>query len=117
MSIKGYVHDKLVIFFNLVLILMGILNVLLVVLRVDTSQSAAIIRYNTALGIAGFERGSSAQLYQFALIPLVIVLTQTVLAWRVHGLKRGLSIVVLALAIVCVLFSIIVASALLNLHR
>lgn len=117
MSIKAYIHDKLAIFFNLVLIFLGIFNILLVVLKIDTSQSAAIIRYNTTLGLAGFEKSSSSALYQFALMPLLIVAVQTVLAWRLHGLKRGLSILALSLGMVAVLFSIVVSSAILSLHR
>jgi hypothetical protein len=69
------------------------------------------------MGIAGFERASSAQLYQFALIPVMIFISQTFLAWRVHSIKSGLSLVVLGLGIVAVIFSIVVSSAILNLHR
>jgi hypothetical protein len=96
---------------------MGIFNVILVVLRIDTTQSAAIIRNNTALGLAGFEKSSSTQLYQFALLPVALVAIHTVLAWRIHGLKRALSVLVLSLGLVSVLFSIVIATAILNLNR
>lgn len=117
MSFKAYVHDKMAIFFNLVLILLGIFNILLVVLKPSSGQSAAIIRYNTTLGIAGFEKASWSALYQFALIPLIIVVVQTILAWRLHGLKRGLSVLVLSLGIVAMLFSIVVTMSILQLNR
>lgn len=117
MSLKAYIHDKLAIFFNLVLILLGIFNVLLVALRVDTSRTTAIVRYNTTLGLAGFEKADSRELYLFALLPVIIVVVQSVLAWRVHSLKRGLTILVLGLGIVTVVFSIVVSSAILNLNR
>lgn len=117
MSFKAYIHDKLAVFFNLVLILLGIFNVLLVVLRIDGSRSTAIVRYNSLLGIAGFDKADTRELYVFALMPVIIVAVQTILAWRVHGLKRGLSLLVLGLGIIAVVFSIIVSSAILNLNR
>ena len=36
----------------------ALINVITVVLRIDTSQTVAITRYQVALGLAGFERGS-----------------------------------------------------------
>lgn len=116
MSIKAYVHDKQAVFLNLVLILAGVFNILLVVLRIDTSKAAVFIRYNTTLGRAGYERASATDLYQFALIPLLIVVVQTVLAWRLHGLKRGLSVLVLSLGIVAVIFSIVVTIAIFGIN-
>lgn len=114
MSIKAYVHDKQAVFLNLVLLLAGIFNILLVVLRIDTSKAAAIIRYNTTLGRAGYERASASALYQFALIPLLIVFVQTFLAWKLHGVKRGISVLILSLGIIAVIFSIVVTLAILG---
>ncbi len=117
MSIKGYINDKYVIFFNLILILMGVFNVLLVILRIDTTQSVAFISANTTLSRPGFEPGSTVQLYRFAIIPIVIVAMQTLLAWRMHSIKRGISMLALSLGMVLMVFSIVVSSAILNLHR
>jgi len=117
MSLHSYIHDKLTVFMNLVLILLGLFNIILVVLRIDTTQAAAVIRFNTSLGIAGFERADTSQLYQFALIPLIIVISQTLLAWKVHKMKRATSLLVLGLGIIALIFSIVVSTAILNLHR
>ncbi len=117
MSIKAYINDKMTIFFNLVLILLGIFNVLLVIFRVDTTQSAALISANTTLERSGFEKGSSVQLYRFAIIPIMIVVMQTLISWRLHSVKRGVSLLILGLGMIAVVFCIIVSSALLNLHR
>ena len=117
MTIKAYIHDRLTIFFNLLLILLGLFNILLVIFRVDLSRSAALVSVNTTLERSGFQRGSAAQLYQFAVIPLVIVVMQSVISWRMHGIKRGISVLILSLGIVAIVFSIVVSSAILNLNR
>ena len=114
MSIKAYVHDKQAVFLNLILIFAGIINILLVVLRIDTSKAAVFIRVNKELGFAGFEKASPNSLYQFILIPLLIVFVQTFLSLRLHRLKRGLSVLVLRLGIVAVVFSIVVTDAILG---
>ena len=117
MNFKSYIHDKVTVFFNLVVILLGVFNSLLVVLRVDTTQSVAIIRNNTTLGLAGFERASSAALYQFLLIALLITIGNTIVSIRVHTIKRGLSLMVLGLTIVALVFLIVISTAILGLHR
>jgi len=117
MHFKSYINDKVVVFFNLVVILLGIFNSLLIVLRVDTTQSVAIIRNNTTLGLAGFERASSSALYQFLLIALLITIGNTVVSIRVHNIKRGVSLTVLGLTIVALVFLTIISTAILGLHR
>lgn len=117
MNLKTYIHDKQVIFLNLVLLLLGVFTMLLVLLRVDTTQSVAILRNNTTLGLAGFEKADSSSLYQFALIALVISLAHTAVAIRLRESKRALSVLALALGMIAQLFLIVVTTSILSLHR
>jgi hypothetical protein len=117
MNLKLYIHDKQINFLNLVLALLGLFNILLVVLRVDTTQSVAIIRNNTTLGLAGFEKARSTALYEFAFIALVIFSAHTVLAVRLREEKRAVSILSLGLGIVAMIFLIVVTTSVLSLHR
>ena len=117
MHFKAYLNDKITVFFNLVVILLGIFNALLVLLRIDTTQSVAIIRNNTTLGLAGFEKSSSSSLYQFMLIALLITIGNTVISLRVHSVKRGASLLILGLSIVALIFLVVISTAILGLHR
>ena len=117
MNLKSYVHDKQVIFLNLVLLLLGVFTMLLVLLRVDTTQSVAIIRNNTTLCLAGFEKGDSSALYQFALIALVVSLAHTVISIRFRESKRALSVLALGLGMIAQLFLIVITTSILSLHR
>jgi hypothetical protein len=117
MNFKSYIHDKPVVFFNLVLLLLGIFTVLQVVLRVDTTQSVAIIRNNTPYGLSGFIKSSSVELYQFAVIAVFVLAFHTLFSVRMHGIKKNLSVLVLSFGIVAMVFLAVVSSAILGLRR
>lgn len=117
MNFKAYIHDKMTVFMNLAVVLLGIFDSLLVILRVDTTQSVAIIRNNTTLGLAGFEKATSSALYQFLLIAVLITAGNTLISMRVHHIKRGVSLLVLGLTIVALVFLTVISTAILGLHR
>ena len=117
MNLKSYIHDKKTIFFNIVLVLIGLLDVLLVVVRIDTTQSVAIIRNNTTLGLTGFDKSSTSSLYQFVIIALLVVVFHTLFSIRIHSIKKALSPIVLGLGIIALVFLWVVSSAILGLHR
>lgn len=100
----------------MLVVLGALINIISVVLRIDTSQTVAITRYQVALGLAGFERGSPAELYSFALAAIIIAVVTILLSARVYWLRRPISIVVLALGVVALFFNLIVSGAILNLQ-
>ena len=103
-------------FLNLVVVLGAIINVIAVTLRVNTSQSIAIIRYQVALGLAGFQRASVLQLYSFAVAAVLMAIVAVILSARLYKLRRNLSLLVLWLTIIALLFNLIVSGAILNLQ-
>ncbi len=113
---KKYFQDRPILFLNLIVSLGALFNVISVILRLDTSQTIAITRYQLALGLAGFERGSTTELYGFAVFAVVIAVAAIFISARVYFIKRPLSIVILSLTIVALLFNLIVSSAILNLQ-
>jgi hypothetical protein len=116
MFTKKYLQDRPILFLNLVVILGAIINVIAVTLRIDSSQTVAIIRYRTALDLAGFDRSTVTQLYSFALAALIFALVAVFLSARVYSLKRSLSLVILSLTIIALIFNLIVSGAILNLQ-
>jgi hypothetical protein len=96
--------------------LLTIFNVLLVILQVDTTQTVAIIRYNT-IDNEVFTRANVRSLYIFAAAPVVFYLVQTILAIRVFESKRRLAVLLLSLNIVILIFSIIVSSAIIGVNK
>jgi hypothetical protein len=111
---KKYFQDRPVLFLNLIVVLGALINVISVVLRIDTSQTVAITRYQASLGL--FERGSTTELYSFAIAAVVIAVAAILLSARLYWLRRSLSLVVLLLAIITLLFNLIVSGAILNLQ-
>ena len=116
MFTKKYFQDRPILFLNLIVILGSIINVIAVVLRINTSQSIAIIRYQVALGLAGFQRASVSQLYSFAAAAILMAIVAVILSARLYKLRRNLSLLILWLTIIALLFNLIVSGAILNLQ-
>jgi hypothetical protein len=113
---KKYFQDRPILFLNLVVVLGAIINIVAVVLRINTNQSVAIIRYQVSLGLAGFERASVLQLYSFPVMAALIAIAAVILSARLYNIKRYLSLLILSLSIVALFFNLIVSGAILNLQ-
>ena len=113
---KKYFQDRPILFLNLVVILGGIINIIATVLLIDTSRTAATIRYESTLGLGGFPKGTPVDLYSFAFVALLITFVAVFMSARLYAHHRLLSILILSLSIVALLFNLIVAQAILNLQ-
>jgi hypothetical protein len=113
---KKYFQDRPILFLNLILTLGMIINVIAVALRVNTGQTVTIIRYQVNLGLAGFQRANTYQLYGFIIAAVIITAVAIFLSARLYKIKRSLSILILVLSIILLLFNLIVSGAILNLQ-
>lgn len=116
MFTKKYFQDRPILFLNLVVILGAIINVIAVSLRIDTSRTAAIIRYESELGLSGFPKGTVTDLYGFAIVAVLAAIVAIILSARLYTQRRSLSLAVLSLTIIALLFNLIVSGAILNLQ-
>jgi hypothetical protein len=109
---KKYFHDKSIFFLLLSNGLMLLACVVYVLLRVDTSQAAALISYRATLGISGFVSGRPSELYSFAVFALLVTGVNVVLSLRLFSARRLLATAVLALNVVLLIFTFAVSLAL-----
>lgn len=116
MFTKKYFQDRPILFLNLVVVLGTLINIIAITLRISTSQSIVITRYQVSLGLAGFERGSIWQLYSFAVVAGLFAIVAILLSARLYQLRRYLSLLVLVLTAIALLFNLIVSAAILNLQ-
>lgn len=113
---KKYFQDRAILFLNLIIFLGALINIVATILRINTSQSVAIIRYQTSLGLAGFQRADVLQLYSFSVAALLIAALAILVSAKVYKRRRSLSLLVLTLAIVALFFNLLVSGAILNLQ-
>jgi hypothetical protein len=116
MFTKKYFQDRTMLFLNFIVLLGAAVNIVATVLRIDTTQSVSIIRYQVSLGLAGFQRASVIQLYSFAIMALIVAVTAILVSAKVYHRRRALSTLVLSLAIIALFFNLIVSGAILNLQ-
>lgn len=101
----------------MVVLLIALYTVLSVTLSVDTTQSVAIVRNNTTLGLAGFEKADSTSLYQLALVSILVLIVHTILSIRLRATNRSYALLTLGLGIVAQAFLVVITSSILSLHR
>jgi hypothetical protein len=111
---KKYFQDRPILFMNLVVVLGAIINVISILLRIDTSQSVATTRYIAALDIEGYIAGGVTELYSFAIFAVVVSVVAGLLSARLYVQNRALSLLMLSLTTVVLLFNLLVSSAILN---
>jgi hypothetical protein len=116
MFTKKYFQDRPILFLNLIVILGALINIISTTLRIDASQNIVILRYQVALGLAGFQRGSVVQLYSFAVAALLMAIIAVFLSARLYNQRRALSILILSLTIIALFFNLVVSDAILKLQ-
>lgn len=116
MFTKKYFQDRPVLFLNLLVVLGALITIIATTLRIDTSKTVSIFRYQTALGLAGFKHANVTELYSFAIAAVVIAIVAIIVSARLYKQRRTLSLLVLSLTIIALLFNLIVSGAILNLQ-
>lgn len=117
MSNERIIKDKLLLLLAFLLFGAVFISVVSILLRVDTSQSSAVIRYWTVEGVADFEKQSPVQLYRFALLPLVSLMVAFIFGGRLYRHSPVAVYGLFALSIVVVSLNTIVGWAVLNLQQ
>lgn len=117
MELKKYLQNRTILFLNLAVILLSLYNILATVIKIDISRTTAILRYQPSLGLSGFEKNSTWQLYSFTLMAVLIALFGLFFAGRLYRINKLYSILVLSLTIVLLFFNIIVSEAILSIHN
>jgi hypothetical protein len=109
---KKYFQDRPILFLNLIVVLGALINVISVVLRIDTSKTITFTRYQAALNT--YDRGGIIELYAFAFCAILIAVSATLLSARMYSKNRGVSLVVLMLGVIALWFNIAVSDAIFN---
>ncbi len=110
---KEFFHDRLALGLAVAGLLLGILNFLLIILRVQSRDYDIPIRY-TQYGGSPIELGDWYQLYGFASFCLIALGLNLVLAMRLHPLRRYLAITILTLNLFIMVMLFLVGNSLIG---
>ncbi|MCA9350408.1 hypothetical protein KC874_01830 [Candidatus Saccharibacteria bacterium] len=116
MELKKYLQDRPILFLNLAAALLAVFNVLATLLRIDTTSSTTIVRYEVWKGLTGGVQASVYELYSFALMSLIIFIGGAFFAYRLSKMNRNYSVLTMFLVVIALIFNIIVSGAILNLQ-
>lgn len=116
MFTKKYFQDRPILFLNIAIVATTLLNVIVAVIRIDTSKSIAIIRYQATEALEGYSRTDVTDLYSFAVASVLFATVAIFLSTKFFTQKRMLSVVLLSLTLVVLVFTFVVSNAIYNLR-
>ena len=110
-----YFHDRLVLLLLSVNGFLAVLTTLSVLFRLQGGGEGYIVQYRANLGISAFKNGTVEQILSFVAFAVLVFLIHVALSWRTYGIRRELSVLILALGSLLLLIGAIVSDALLAL--
>lgn len=116
MFTKKYFQDRSILFLNIAIVAVTLLNVIAAVIRIDTGKPVAIIRYQSSELLTGYSRADTTDLYSFAVASVLFAAVAIFLSAKFFTMKRMMSVLLLALTLVVLVFAFIVSNAVYNLR-
>lgn len=114
---KKFFQDKLALILSGVSALAAIISVILLLISaISGSSSSYITSYKANLGIEAFQSGGLGTILSFIIFPIVILVVQMLLCWRIYLIERRLAIGILSAGLFLILLNLVVGKALLVLH-
>lgn len=111
-----FFHDRVVLLLLSVNAFLTLLTAFSVLTRLQGGGDGFIVQYRANLGISAFRTGNVDQIIAFAIFAFLVFAIHGVLSWRTYGIRRQLSLVILALGTLLLVLGVIVSNALLALR-
>jgi sugar phosphate permease len=116
MFTKKYFQDRTILFLNIAIAAITLLNVIAAIIRIDTTKQVEIIRYQTTEQLAGYSRADAIDLYSFAVASLLFTVVAVFLSAKFFTQKRMMSVLLLSLTLIVLIFTFVVSNAIYNLR-
>ena len=116
MFTKKYFQDRPILFLNIAIVATALLNVIASVIRIDTSKSVAIVRYQAAELLTGYGRADTSELYSFAIASVFFAAVAIILSAKFFTQKRLMSVLLLSLTLIVLVMLFVVSNAIYNLR-
>jgi len=111
---RKYFHDRLVLLMLSVGAFLTIACAVLVLLRVETDQSAGyIVQYRSNLGLNSYTNGTTTDLYSFIVFSVFVFAFHVFLSFKTYHIRRYFSLAILGTGLLLLILSILVSNALL----
>lgn len=110
---RRYIHDRLILLLLSINTFLFILGSLLIVLRLDSSNSSYIIEHRTNLGISGNKPGNTLQVLSFVVYMAIVLVINTLLSARVYRIRREYATTILGMGTFLLIMAILVSYLLL----
>lgn len=110
---KNYFHDRLVLLLISLKFFFATITSLLMVFRLDSSNTEGIIsQYHANLGLAAYNPGSASTFISFIGFAVLILVLNTLLSMRMYHRRREFSVAILWMGLLLLVLSLVVSNAL-----
>ncbi len=113
---KKYFHDRIILLLLSSNVFVAVLSVILIVLRLDLGRPGTyIVQYRQNYNRFDVAQGGTVSTFlAFIALDVLVLLFHTVLSVRVFKIKRQLAVLVLAMGLLLLIFSLIVSYTLIG---
>lgn len=110
---KKYSHDRIVLLLLSINSFLLLLGILMIILRLDPSNTVYAVQYRSSLGLNAFKSGSASGILSFAMFSVLVFAFHTYLSRKAYPIRRHFALTVLGMATLLLTLSIIISNALL----
>ncbi len=110
---KNYFHDRLILLLISLNFFFAAITSLLIVFRLDTSNSEGIVsQYHANLGLSAYTPGSTSTFISFIGFVVLVMVLNTLLSMRMYHRRREFSVAVLWMGLLLLILALVVSNAL-----
>lgn len=115
---KHFLQDRTALLLVSGNLFLALVAIVLVLLKLGASQGSSnfIVAYRASLGINAFRTGTLWDILSFIFFALLVLAMGVIFGYRTYAVKRELSLVILALTMPLLIFTIVITNALLVLR-
>ena len=115
MSGKDFFGNRLILFLGLVTTGLALLNALLIIVRVDFSDTRAILRHWLTGGTSQFDIAEPIYLYSFMIVAFVVLISSWAISYKIYDVFRPAAYFTFFLAQIVLVANFLISEALLRL--
>lgn len=114
---RKFLHDRLVLGLTTLMSILTVIGVSLVLIRFDATRNpTTTVAYRPNITGSQYQSGKPIDIYTMALFMLLTAALSIIIAHRIYGVRRYLSLFILTAQLFLLLMAIIVSNALISLQ-
>ena len=115
MFTKEFFKDRLILFLGLLTTVLALLNILMVVVNVDLTQTKIVFRHLLISGNSQLSTASPTHMYGFIVLAIIVLITSWIVSYKIYDIFKPAAYFTFMFAGIVLLANLLVGAALFSL--